>query len=137
MCQIIFLCKNIARTSIFIIKVCFPAKLLNFGLIASYFLNFLEKTKVVGVFNNICNLFFGNYLRFNAAKANAGGKTQNTGATERNVFKRSPVGSIIGKGLDLDACTVFITMLHPTDEKKTSNDFFAEYCSRFLQTAAS
>jgi hypothetical protein len=57
-------------------------------------------------------------LRFNAAKANAGGKTQNTDATERNVFKRSPVGSIIGKGLDLDACTVFIKMLHPTDEKK-------------------
>jgi hypothetical protein len=82
----------------------------------------------------------GTYLRFNVGKARAVGKARgkayDSGATETHAFKTSPLGIIIGDGLDLDAFTVFITNLHPTEEKKTSNKCLFKLCEGVLQGAS-
>jgi hypothetical protein len=50
----------------------------------------------------------------------ANGQAYDSGETEQNGFKKSALGKIISNGLELDAFTVFITTLHPTEAKKTN-----------------
>ena len=61
----------------------------------------------------------GTYLRYNVSKAN--GKACDSGSIETNNFKNSPLGQLTSNGLELDAFTVFITTLHPTEVKKNKH----------------
>ena len=56
------------------------------------------------------------FLRYNVLKAN--GVAKDSGSNEKNSFKNSRLGQIIGNGLELDAFTFFKTTLHPTEAKK-------------------
>ena len=63
--------------------------------------------KSAGCSNNKEILYMDTYLQFNIAKARAFGKVRRKAfhsvATETHAFKTSPLGIIIGDGLDLDA----------------------------------